>query len=121
MARRVCGTAALRIRQALHMTAEERGAFASDEEPADAGDDGLEDFLLSMEDEEKRLQARVESTSKIFDLLARRGKILADRDEMRAAKNDPSRLGGKGKGAGLRLQQELANARLTAPFFDTRR
>ncbi len=65
-----------------------------------------EEQLDYVEEEEEALKARLEHTSRVLELAAKRQALLDQRAEMDTAANDPSRLLAKGRGAASRLLQE---------------
>ena len=65
-----------------------------------------EEQLDYVEEEEEALKARLEHTSRVLELAAKRQALLDQRAEMDTIANDPSRLLAKGRGAASRLLQE---------------
>lgn len=79
----------------------------------------LEDELESVEEEERRLQARLEQTGKILDMMMRRETILEKRAEMQANAKDPSRLLARKAGA-LLAEEKLRNSIKKLPDMNNR-
>ena len=80
----------------------------------------LEDELESVEEEERRLQARLEQTGKILDMMMRRETILEKRAEMQANAKDPSRLLGRKAAGALLAEEKLRNSIKKLPDMNNR-